>query len=268
MAKRRALAVAAAIWAIAGPGGAAWAGDYCPDRPGLDTPPCTMQQGHLSVETSLADWTHTSDDASVTDGLLLGDLALRYGIGARTEARFAWSPYGRIRTRDRVTGQVSTISGSGDVTLGIKQNILDPGGEHISIALLPSVTLATGGDALGAGTWSAGLQVPVGIAAGKGLTLMLTPAVNAAANASGQGRHFAYGTAGGIGYAPAPGVNLAAEVSVMRDDDPAGASTNAIAGVSGGVMLSSNLQIDLGAGFGLNRDSPDRRITFGLSRRF
>ena len=40
---------------------AAWADDtprdYCPARPGLGSPACTIDPGRVSVETSLADWT-------------------------------------------------------------------------------------------------------------------------------------------------------------------------------------------------------------------
>src|SRR5262249_7615693 len=35
--------------------------DLCTDRPGLGTPPCIVDRGHLIVETGIADWTHTSD---------------------------------------------------------------------------------------------------------------------------------------------------------------------------------------------------------------
>src|SRR6185503_1298265 len=33
--------------------------DFCPDRPGLGTPACTMDPGHIAVELGLGDWTLT-----------------------------------------------------------------------------------------------------------------------------------------------------------------------------------------------------------------
>ena len=137
--------------------------DYCPDRPGIDTPPCTIDPGHLSVEMSGADWTHDASAGVTTDNWLIGDLALRYGVGPTTELRLAWTPWGSVRTHDPLSGQSSTLHGSGDVTIGIKQNLLDPTGSHLSVALLPAITLPTGGAALGAGDWSASLAAPVNV---------------------------------------------------------------------------------------------------------
>jgi hypothetical protein len=246
----------------------AWASDYCPDRPGIDTPPCTIATGHLSVETSLADWSHASDTDSITDTVLLGDLALRFGIGGRAELRVAWTPFGHVRTRDRANGSVSTASGSGDVTLGVKRNILNPSGDHLSIALLPSVSLPTGGEALGAGTWSAHLQLPMSLAAGHGLSLLLTPEIDAAANGDGSGQHLAFGTAGGISFSPVAHLNVALEAAVMQNQDPSGTSTQERAGASAGWMLSNNFQIDFGAEVGLNQAAGDHRLYLGIARQF
>jgi hypothetical protein len=246
----------------------AFASVYCPDRPGLDTPPCVIDRGYVSMAMSLGDWTRDSDAQSVTDTILLGDLALRLGIGQNTELRFAWTPYGQMHSRDRAGGTVASSSGAGDLTLAAKRNILHPGGEGLSIAVLPSVTLPVGGDAIGSPTWSAGLQLPMSLAAFRSVFLMLTPELDAAANGDGSGRHLDYGTAGGIGLSPLNGVNLALETSVMRDEEPSGPRTEALAGASLGVMLASGFQVDVGADFGLNRASPRHHFYAGLARRF
>src|SRR3954467_11877001 len=41
--------------------------DYCPARPGLGTPACTMAPGQVSVETSLGDWTLDKQRGDRTD---------------------------------------------------------------------------------------------------------------------------------------------------------------------------------------------------------
>ena len=222
----------------------------------------------MSIETSLGSWTHSSDPASVTDQVLIGDLAVRLGLGATTEARIAWSPFGSVRTRDLASGQVTTLHGSGDVTLGIKQNVLDPSGDRFSIALLPRVTLNSGGAALGAGTWSAGLQIPMALPVGHGVSLLLTPEFDAAANGDASGRHFAYGTAAGIGFPASRRVNVSVEALVMRDQDPAGASTSAEAGASASLKLGPNLFADIGGEIGLNASSRGHQLYLGIARRF
>ncbi|RZM22949.1 MAG: hypothetical protein EOP67_49390, partial [Sphingomonas sp.] len=47
--------------------------DYCPERPGIDTPACTMEKGRVSVETALADWTRDDGAGSREDNVLIAD---------------------------------------------------------------------------------------------------------------------------------------------------------------------------------------------------
>jgi hypothetical protein len=68
--------------------------DYCPDRPGLGTPSCTIDRGHVSVEVGLADWSLDRSAAERDDTLLIGDLLDRY-----------WS-------RSGVTSSILTVRGS------------------------------------------------------------------------------------------------------------------------------------------------------------
>jgi hypothetical protein len=95
--------------------------DLCPERPGLDTPPCIVDAGHLQVETGLADWTRdrTPDQRSTT--VTLGETELRYGIDSDTEIRASWSGYISQRVIDRLSGESSHASGAGDLSLGFKR---------------------------------------------------------------------------------------------------------------------------------------------------
>ena len=66
--------------------------DYCPARPGLGTPACTMAPGTVSVETSLADWTLDTQGGDRTDTVSIGDTSVRIGIS--DDRRFATLPLG------------------------------------------------------------------------------------------------------------------------------------------------------------------------------
>ncbi|MDE2404604.1 MAG: transporter [Sphingomonadales bacterium] len=241
---------------------------YCPDRPGMNTPPCTIDAGHPSAELSWFDWTRANDAAARTDTVLIGDMALRYGIDGRTELRLGWTAYGHVRSRDKASGTVTTASGVGDVTLGIKRNLVGPDMSGFSLALLPAVSLPAGGTAIGAGDWGAGLQAPMSLPLAGPVSLAVTPEVDAAVNAGGHGRHLAYGTAAGLAIAASTRVNLALEMSVLHDDDPAGASTSATAGVAAGLMLGKATQIDIAGEFGLDHAAPGLRLYAGIARRF
>ena len=66
----------------------------------------------------------------------------------------------------------------------------------------------------------------------------------------------------------AESITTTIELQLTRDDDPAEATTQALAGLSFAWQPSKNLQFDVGAVAGLNRDTPDARLYAGIARRF
>jgi hypothetical protein len=240
--------------------------DFCPERPGLDTPPCIVDRGRVVVEASAVDWTLDRQAGTRTDTVLVGDALLRVGLTDRLEAQIGWTAYGHVRTRDG--SAVATMAGVGDVMLGLKLGLLNPDGSGFSIALKPYATLPTGGEAIGAGTWSAGLQVPASYSLAEGLQLIATPEIDAAPDQDGNGRHLAWGSAAGVQAALTAEVSLAVEAQLIRDNDPSGHSTQALGEVSLAWQPGKNTQLDAGVIAGLNRASPDVELIVGLARRF
>lgn len=242
--------------------------DLCPDRPGLNTPACTVDSGRVQVELSLADWTRDKAGPVRTDDLVLGDLLMRVGVSDAAELRIGWSSYGHQSVRDRVAGTRASDSGTGDVTLGVKYNLMSPKGSGTSVGILPSVTLPTGTGPLNSGDWSAAVQLPVSFELGGGVSFGLTPELAAAVDGDGDGRHAAYAITGGFGFSPVDNLAVAIEAQVARDDDPTGASTASIAGIAFGYQTGENSQIDIGSQFGLNSNAADVQLYVGVTRRF
>jgi len=241
--------------------------DLCAERPGLDTPACTVDPGHLQVEVGLGDWTLDRQSGNRTDTILLGDISARYGVGESTEIRLGWTAYGHVRTRD-ATGAIDRTSGTGDVTIGLKQNLSNPSGDGFSIALLPYATLPTGRNNIGAGDWGAGLLIPVSFNLTDKLTWETTPEVDAAVDSDGKGRHLAFGSAAGLGIKLNEKWSMSVETQVIRDRDPGGHSTQALAGAYLAWQPRDRLQFDAGAQAGLNHASPDVELYFGISEKF
>jgi hypothetical protein len=241
--------------------------DLCPDRPGLGTPACTVEPGSMVLEIGLADWTLDRNPDSRTDTWTFGDALLRAGLTQSLEIQFGWTMLGHVRERDRVTGEVSGRTRTGDATLALRQNLSNPDGSGLSIALMPYATLPLGGDGIGAGDWGAGLIVPASFELGE-VSLGLTPHVDAAVDSDGDGRHLAYGSVVGLGFNLSEDVSMAAEVSLTRDRDPGGSSTEALAGLSAGWQPDADSQWDAGVNVGLNRGSPDVELYFGFTQRF
>lgn len=242
--------------------------DYCPERPGLNTPPCIVDKGHVSVETALADWTLDDQSDQRTDTILIGDTKLRIGLTDTIEAQVGWTPYGHVRQRDKTTGLVDRADAVGDVTLGAKISLVNPDGDKMSVALLPYVSLPVGRSPVGAGDWGAGVLVPLNFSLTDKLSLAATPEVDAAVDEDGSGRHLAYSGTAGLAFKLSDAVTLTGEGQVLRGDDPSGHTTQALAALSLGWMVRKSLQLDLFGAAGLNRDAPDVEVYAGISRRF
>ena len=65
-----------------------------------------------------------------------------------------------------------------------------------------------------------------------------------------------------------PKLNLSAEIWGQWDWDPAGTTRQASADGAVAYLLSNNVQLDAGANFGLNRNTPDVELYGGVSKRF
>lgn len=241
---------------------------FCADRPGLGTPACTIDPGRVVAELGLLDWSREEDPATRTETLIAGDALIRVGLTPSLEAQIGWTAFGDVRTRDRLSGATARQSGVGDVTLALRQNFSHPDGSGFSAAAMPFVTLPSGGGAIGAGDWGAGLVLPLSYSLSDTISIALTPEVDAAVDADGHGRHLAYGSVIGLSVVLTSHLSTAIELQESRDYDPAGHSTQALAGLSFAWQPRDDLQFDLGGVAGLNAASPDVELYIGVARRF
>lgn len=234
----------------------------CADRPGLASSTCTVDPGRVHVELAV-DWSFQEDGAERVETLLAGATVVRVGIAERTEVQLGWTPYGRVSSRR--PGGGDTVDGVADVSVGVRRLLLDRGGA--TLAVQAAVTAPVGGDAIGAGDWGASLLVPVGIELGGG-QLLITPGIEAAVDADRDGRHLAYGLAIGYGFNLSERLSTSLDLAVSRDDDPLGATNEALAAIAFAWQVHADLQLDIGAVFGLNADSPDLELYVGAAQRF
>lgn len=217
------------------------------------------------AELGAIGWERSSDPASAADELSIGDVTVRYGLGGGTEIAVGVTMLDTLRTRDRASGTIDRVSGSGDVTLAAAYNFAGGAGP---VAVRAFVTLPTGRAELGAGTWQAGLALPIELPLGSGFELGLTPQVEAAANAAAQGRHLAWGGVIGLSRDVAPDLALEGELAAWRDDDPAGPATDARAALSLAWRAAADWQLDAELELGLTSAAPRHALMFGLARRF
>jgi len=239
---------------------------YCPARPGLGEPACTMAPGKLSLEIGAVSWERTDDPGSRTDTFTLADTLVRIGVTETSEFSIGWAPFLSERTRD--ASGVTTVRGGSDVTLAFKQNLRHPDGSGFAIAIEPHVTVPVAGMPGGAGDWSTGIVVPASFDLGHGLSLQSTSESDAAVDMDRHGRHLALSEVAGLGVALSENLSATGEVQLLRDWDPAGATTQAYAGIALAFSVSDDLQLDGGAVVGLDAAASDLQLYAGIARRF
>jgi hypothetical protein len=240
--------------------------DFCPDRPGLGTPPCTLDPGHGAVEVGLVDWTLDRQPGSRTDTLVLGDTLVRYGLTSNLELQLGWTAFGTQRQRDPFG--VSRSSGTGDMRVALRRNLLHPDGSDLSIAVMPYASLPTGGRTIGAGTWGAGMLLPVTYQLPSKVQFDFTGRIEAEPNESRHGRHLAYGGVFGLDVPMAKTLTGTFELSVQRSLDPGGHKTPVVGAVSLAWLARPSLQLDVGANKGISGGAADWELYTGIAKRF
>ena len=239
--------------------------DLCPDRPGKGSPPCILDAGHIQAEIAFADVQRDRQSGVTSDSAAYGDLELRAGLTDRLEFQAAWSPF--LSVHQKAAGVSTRETGVGDLTLALRASLKNPDGQGLSIALQPFLSAPTATHGFGAGGWEGGLIAPMSLPLTPDLTLALSPELDVVRDGAGSGTHLAWTAAAGISHGFGP-VQLGVELWTTRDDDPAGATTQASFDLTAAWTPSDNIQLDAGLNAGLNHDTPDIEFYAGLARRF
>jgi hypothetical protein len=163
-----------------------WQNMISPDRPGAATPPSVMDRGVFQLETSFESQITRPPDAPDVTTLDFPTLA-RYGVGHRLE----------FRLESNTVSHEQSVTGFADVSLETKWLALDrPAGAIPSVALLPTVSLASGTSDFTAGKVQAGISGLLGWTLRDGTTLALDSDVSRVVENSGDPYVWELGTQG------------------------------------------------------------------------
>ena len=256
------VAVAAAL----GTAAAAETAPICAARPGKATPACTVPGGRFQLETGLVDWSLQKDAGERDTSLAIGETTFKYGLTDRSDIEIDVTPW--LRATSREGGFHDRASGFGELTVAYKQQIAAADG-NIQLAVEPFVKLPTAKRSLGNGKIEGGVLLPTGIAIGRSpFSLGLTPELDWAADADGRGHHAAMAQVASLGWQANAKLNLSAELWGQWDWDPSGTGRQFSADGAIAYLVGNNTQLDAGANFGLNRQTPDVELYSGVSLRF
>jgi hypothetical protein len=238
----------------------------CADRPSKSTGACTVPAGRWQIETGLIDWTHDHSDGVTSDFTILGSSLIKLGISDRADVEFGFTPLEIARARTGAGHDHE--AGFGDMLVRAKYHLTREGAP-IEAAVDPFVKIPTASHDFGNGKVEGGLVVPTDAQLGKsGLTVSLDPELDLLADEDGHGHHLAMIQVLNLGGSLSDRVGLSAELWGMWDWDPAGTGKQVSADGAITYLLGKNLQLDAGANFGLNSETPDLEVYSGVSIRF
>lgn len=238
----------------------------CADRPGQATGTCTVPAGHFQVETGLADWSVEKDSGERDTSLTLGETTIKYGLTDRSNLEIDVTPFEKVESRGG--GESDEHSGFGDINFLYKYR-LTGSGAALQAALLPLIKVPIAKRPLGNGKLEGALLIPIGYSiAGSPFSLALTPEVDWTADSDGHGHHAAMVQVASFGWQATERLNLSGEIWVQWNWDPAGTTREASLDGSAAFLASNRVQLDAGARFGLNRETPDVELYSGVSMLF
>jgi hypothetical protein len=219
----------------------------------------------VQIETGLVDWTHDRSGGMTTDSLAVAATAFKYGLTSRWNLELDVAPYDGVRVD--AGGLRAHDSGFGDLVARSKTRLT--GGDGIQVAVTPSLKIPTASHNIGNGQWEAGLAVPIDYAfPATPLSITLGPEIDWLADDDGRGHHLSMVQVVGLGVQASAKLNLSAELWGQWNWDPAGMTRQATADVAAAYLVTNDLQLDAGANFGLNRQTPALELYSGVSVRF
>lgn len=164
---------------------------FCTDRPTKGTGPCTVDAGHLQIESDIFNATFQDADGISTDTYVYTSPNFRLGLTDTVDAEVNISPFVDIVAKDERTGAKMHASGFGDTVLRIKTSLAGNGGGDFSAAFDPWLKLPTAASGVGNGAVEAGAVLPVQFTFSEAWSLSAVPEVDLLKNANDGGRHAA-----------------------------------------------------------------------------
>jgi hypothetical protein len=243
---------------------------FCTDRPTKSTGPCTVDAGHIQIESDIANLTIDHTGGLDTTTTLYTNPTIKLGLTNTIDGELSIAPYETITTKDRATGVTTHASGVGDLYGRLKFNLVGDDGGDLAVAIVPYVKVPTAPASIGNRAVEAGIIAPIQITLPASWSLTIDPEVDLLKNVADNGRHL---NASGLLSFSRPAsktVTLSVELWSDVNYDPQKTVTQVSADVGLAWVPASlpNVQFDGGVNFGVNNVTPAAQVYIGVSRRF
>jgi hypothetical protein len=231
------------------------------DRPTKANVPYTVDAGHFQYETDLVNFTHQVTGSVHTNTILAPNPTFKVGVTNNADLEVNVAPFVGVHTFDSAAGAANTLWGIGDTFVRAKVNLWGNDGGSSAAALIPYIKAPSAPIGIGNGAVEEGLIAPVALSLPKDFTLLLVPEIDACRHAN-----FIFD----INLSREVIRNVTAYVELWSDynDDPIVKTTQVSFDTALAWTIFPNVQLDVGANFGLNSVTPAVQVYTGLSQRF
>jgi hypothetical protein len=236
----------------------------CTDRPGKANAVCTVPSGTVQAESTPLFWSLTRAGGVRTDLATVGGVVVKMGLDDSSDLQIGLSPL--VVAKVREGGATQKVSGFGDVQVRYKRR-LSGADAKVQVVVFPFVKLPTARRGLGNGKIEGGVALPISLAAGKGATLTFGPQLDLIADADGHGRHAALANLVNLTAPVCPRLTVIGEVWTKFNVDPVGTERQASLDGALAYTLSTDVQLDAGANFGLTDATADVELYAGVALR-
>ncbi len=238
---------------------------FCTDRPGQGTLPCTVDPGHLQLETDLFNVAY--DRGQGRETYLFTDPTLKLGVAPRADLELQVAPYAQVRRFASGADRPRDLYGVGDLTVRYKQNVFGDYRGPLAVAVEPFVTAPTGRRGIGEGGWEGGVTAPFAVGLSKSLVLNFAPEVDVRRDQVGGGVHTEEFVVANVTVQLPKRLGLLLEVATRSSQD-ADAHTQAFCDVALSLSLVNDAEVDVGINHALNPFAPANQLYVGLAKRF
>ena len=240
---------------------------FSTDRPTKSNVPYTVDAGHFQYETDLVNFAHQVTGSVHTNTIFVPNPTFKVGVTNNADLEVN-VPIAGVQTFSSSPGPSSTIWGIGDTFVRAKVNLWGNDGGSSAAALIPYVKAPSAPLGIGNGAEEEGLIAPVAFSLPNNFTLLLVPEIDALKDSADDGRHTNFIFDVNLSREVIKNVTAYVEFWADYNDDPVIKATELSFDTALAWTIFSNVQLDVGANFGLNSVTPAIQIYAGLSQRF
>lgn len=241
---------------------------FSPDRPAKTTGPTTLDAGHVQYEMDFGTFNRQTSGGVNTRTWAAPNPTLKIGITNSLDLELNMAPYGGVSVIDAGTGTSSRFDGNGDLVIRAKWNWWGNEGGKTAFAVLPFVKVATAPSGIGNGATEGGALASLQVSLPKGWSLVVNSEVDALTDSLADGYHTRFVNAAAVNIPVVDDVTFTAELWSSVDRDPAGTVVQASFDTALAWTVRPNVQLDVGANFGLNSATPSFEFYGGIAQRF